>query len=125
MTFKLTGGQANEILAQVGALVRSGSAARRPRSRKMVLGGTSMSAGTLLNYLPAHMVYRTPDMQRIYDGFMPTSNGAIVQDIDVPIDPHADDARGERQHHQRAGQRRAGQAVPALRVLRHGAHRHA
>ena len=36
-----------------------------------------MSSGTLINYLPAHMVYRTPDMQRIYDGFLPTSNRPV------------------------------------------------
>jgi hypothetical protein len=79
------GGQANEILAQVGALVRSGKPLGGLAVRKMVLSGTSMSAGTLLNYLPAHAVYRTPDMQRIYDGFMPTSNGATVQATDVPV----------------------------------------
>jgi hypothetical protein len=39
----------------------------------------------LINYLPAHMVYRTPQMQRVYDGFLPMSNGAIVRDVDVPV----------------------------------------
>jgi hypothetical protein len=51
----------------------------------MVLSGTSATAGTLIQYLPAHMVFRTPDMQRIYDGFMPTSNGATIRQIDVPL----------------------------------------
>jgi hypothetical protein len=51
----------------------------------MVLGGTSMTAGVLINYLPAHMVYRTPQMQRIYDGFLPMSNGAMIRDVDVPV----------------------------------------
>jgi hypothetical protein len=50
-----------------------------------VLGGTSMTAGVLINYLPAHMVYRTPQMQRIYDGFLPMSNGAMIRDVDVPV----------------------------------------
>jgi hypothetical protein len=81
---KLTGSQTNEILAQVGSLVRSGSLAGGP-IRKMVLGGTSMTAGVLINYLPAHMVYRTPQMQRVYDGFLPMSNGALVRDVDVPV----------------------------------------
>jgi hypothetical protein len=81
---KLNGTQTNEILAQVGALVRSGSLVGGP-VRKMVLGGTSMTAGVLINYLPAHMVYRTPQMQRIYDGFLPMSNGAMVRDVDVPV----------------------------------------
>jgi hypothetical protein len=81
---KLAGVQTNEILAQVGALVRGGTLAGGP-VRKMVLGGTSMTAGVLINYLPAHMVYRTPQMQRIYDGFLPMSNGALVRDVDVPV----------------------------------------
>jgi hypothetical protein len=81
---KLNGAQTNEILAQVGSLIRSGNLAGGP-VRKMVLGGTSMTAGVLINYLPAHMVYRTPQMQRIYDGFLPMSNGALVRDVDVPV----------------------------------------
>jgi hypothetical protein len=81
---KLNGTQTNEILAQVGALVRSGTLVGGS-VRKMVLGGTSMTAGVLINYLPAHMVYRTPQMQRIYDGFLPMSNGAMVRDVDVPV----------------------------------------
>ena len=81
---KLNGAQTNEILAQIGSLVRSGNLLGGP-VRKMVLAGTSMTAGVLVNYLPAHMVYRTPQMQRIYDGFLPMSNGAMIRDIDVPI----------------------------------------
>jgi len=80
----LTGAQTNEILAQVGALVRSGTLVGGP-VRKMVLGGTSMTAGVLINYLPAHMVYRTPQMQRIFDGFLPMSSGAMIRDVDVPM----------------------------------------
>ena len=83
---KLADGQQNEIIAQVGALVKSD---RGPlgklRVRKMVMAGTSMSSGTLVNYLPAHMVFRTPDMQRIFDGFMPTSYGGTIREIDVPL----------------------------------------
>jgi Alpha/beta hydrolase domain len=83
---KIAGPQTNEILAQVGALVRSGSVLGAGRSvRKMVLSGTSMTAGVLINYLPAHMVYRTPKMERIYDGFLPTSNGAMIREVDVPL----------------------------------------
>jgi len=83
-TLKLNGAQTNEILAQVGSLVRSGTLGGGP-VRKMVLGGTSMTAGVLVNYLPAHMVYRTPKMERIYDGFLPMSNGAMIRDVDVPM----------------------------------------
>jgi hypothetical protein len=82
---RVAGGQGNEILAQVGALIRTGRPLGGLPVRKLVMSGTSMSAGVLINYLPAHMVYRTPEMQRIYDGFMPTSNGATVQEIDVPL----------------------------------------
>jgi len=82
---KIAGGQANDILAQVGALIRTGAPLGGRTVRKMVLSGTSMSAGTLINYLPAHMVYRTPQMQRIYDGFLPTSNGSMIRDVDVPV----------------------------------------
>ena len=53
--------------------------------RKMVMAGTSMSSGTLVNYLPAHMVFRTPAMERIFDGFMPTSYGGTIREIDVPL----------------------------------------
>ena len=81
---KLSGAQTNEILAQIGSLVRNGSLVGGP-VRKMVLSGTSMTAGVLINYLPAHMVYRTPQMQRIYDGFLPMSNGAMIREIDVPL----------------------------------------
>jgi hypothetical protein len=79
----LNGAQTNEILAQAGSLVRSGILGAPVR--KMVFGGTSMTAGVLINYLPAHMVYRTPKMERIFDGFMPMSNGALVRDVDVPV----------------------------------------
>ncbi|MBI4265335.1 MAG: hypothetical protein HY657_13235 [Acidobacteria bacterium] len=83
---QVANGQASEILAQVGALVRSSQGPLAGLAvRKMVLWGTSASSGTLVSYLPAHRVYRTPDMQRIYDGFMPTSNGGAIAPVDVPI----------------------------------------
>src|SRR5688572_30214215 len=81
---KLTGAQTNDILAQIGSLVRGGTLLVGP-VKKMVLAGTSMTAGFLINNLPAHMVYRTPQMQRIYDGFLPMSNGAMIREVDVPM----------------------------------------
>jgi hypothetical protein len=85
---RIAPGQASEILAQVGALIRS-SQATSPLAglpvRKMILAGTSASAGVLVNYLPAHMVYRLGDMKPIYDGFLPTSNGANIRQIDVSM----------------------------------------
>src|SRR6185369_11913268 len=86
--FQVANAQISEIIAQVGALVKS----QIPTSpfagltvRKMVLGETSATAATLIQYLPAHMVFRTPDMQRIFDGFLPTSNGSVIQPVDVPL----------------------------------------
>jgi hypothetical protein len=81
-------GQVNEIIAQVGALLRStqaGNPVNGLRMRKMILAGTSASAGVLINYLPAHMVYRLADMKPVYDGFLPTSNGTNIRQIDVPM----------------------------------------
>lgn len=85
---KVEQGQATEILAQVGALIRSnqpGNPLAGLPLRKMILAGTSASAGVLVNYLPGHMVYRLADMKPIYDGFLPTSNGANIRQIDVPM----------------------------------------
>lgn len=85
---KVEQGQASEILAQVGALIRSSQPANPLAGlplRKMILAGTSASAGVLVNYLPSHMVYRLADMKPIYDGFLPTSNGANIRQIDVPM----------------------------------------
>ncbi len=84
-SLKVENGQQNEIIAQVGALLRSSKTPLAGPVRKLVMGGTSMSAGTLINYLPAHMVFRTPEMSRIFDGFMPTSNGSTIREIDVPL----------------------------------------
>jgi hypothetical protein len=81
-------GQATEILAQVGALIKSKQSSNPLAGlplRKMILAGTSASAGVLVNYLPGHMVLRLPDMKPVYDGFLPTSNGATIREIDVPL----------------------------------------
>jgi hypothetical protein len=80
--------QVSEILAQAGALIKqkkAGTPFAGLAIRKMVLTGTSATAAILISYLPAHMVYRTPDMQRIYDGFLPMSTGATVRQVDVPL----------------------------------------
>src|SRR5262245_34598356 len=85
---RVAGPQTNEILAQVGSLIKSkesGNPFAGFTVKKIVLAGTSATAGTLIQYLPAHMVYRTPDMQRIYDGFLPTSNGSVIRPVDVPL----------------------------------------
>jgi hypothetical protein len=84
----ITAGQTNEIIAQVGALIKS-TRKDNPLGglpvRKMILTGSSASAAVVVNYLPAHMVLRLADMKPIYDGFMPTSNGANLRMVDVPM----------------------------------------
>src|SRR5262245_6646642 len=79
----ISGDQVPEVLAQVGALVKSkksGTPFANVTVRKMVMAGTSATAAILSQYLPAHVVFRTPDMQRIYDGFLPMSTGANMRE---------------------------------------------
>ena len=86
----IANGQENEILAQVGALVKSGGSNGPLEGlpmRKMILMGTSASAAAVTAYLPAHMVYRAAGMKPIYDGFLPTSmagSGPMMK-VDVPL----------------------------------------
>jgi hypothetical protein len=82
-------GQANEILAQVGALLK-GNGPTSPlnglRVRRLILMGTSQSAGTLRGYLPAHAAWRMPDGKAIFDGFLATSTaGMPIPKADVPL----------------------------------------
>jgi hypothetical protein len=81
-------GQATEILAQVGALLKSkqaGNALNALPIRKMILAGTSASAAVVISYLNGHMVLRQADMSPIFDGFLPTSTGATIRQVDVPM----------------------------------------
>ena len=93
---RVAAGQAADILAQVGALMKSKeSPIAANRIRKMILAGTSASAAVVVNYLPAHTVLRLADMRPVFDAFMPTSTGATIavqfdvggtaRPIDVPI----------------------------------------
>ena len=86
-------GAANDILAQVGALLKSdhkdnplsGLAVTGLAVRKIVLAGSSASAAVVQNYLTsAHMVQRLADMKPIYDAFMPTSANGQIPVLDVP-----------------------------------------
>jgi hypothetical protein len=80
-------GQANEVIAQVGALLKS-KQNDNPLAgltvRRMILAGSSASAGVVVNYMPAHMTWRLADMKPIYDGFLPTSNASNIPSVDVP-----------------------------------------
>jgi hypothetical protein len=65
----IANGQTNEILAQVGALLKSRQIDNPLAGlsvRKMVLAGSSASAGVAVNYMSAHGVYRLTDMKPIY-----------------------------------------------------------
>ncbi len=81
-------GAANDILAQVGALIKSDnkdSPLRGLAVRKTILAGSSASAAVVQNYLTnAHMVQRLAGMKPIYDGFMPTSANGRIPVLDVP-----------------------------------------
>ena len=81
-------GAANDILAQVGTLIKS-DRKDNPLSgvavRKMILTGSSASAAVAQNYLTnAHMAQRLAGMKPIYDGFMPTSANGQIPALDVP-----------------------------------------
>ena len=85
-THQLEGDQINEILAQAGALIKSDTSPIADLNlRKMILWGTSASSRILTDYLPAHAVFETAGMENIFDGFMPTSNGSIIEPVDVPM----------------------------------------
>ena len=87
-TLSIVQGQTNEILAQVGRLVKSGAAPFAGYTvRQMTLMGTSASSGTVRNYFPAHAARRQPDGRPIYDGFLLTSTNGNepLPIVDVPI----------------------------------------
>jgi len=81
-------GAANDIIAQVGALIKSNHKDNPLNGltvRKIVLTGSSASAGVATQYLTnAHMAMRLADMKPIYDGFMPTSANGQMPALDVP-----------------------------------------
>ena len=87
-TLSIVGGQANEIIAQVGRLIKSDT---EPFSdydvERVTLMGTSASSGTVRTYLGAHPNLRMPDNGPIFDGFLLTStNGNTpLPMVDVPM----------------------------------------
>jgi hypothetical protein len=81
-------GQTNEILAQVGVLVKSGAAPFAGYAiRQMTLMGTSASSGTVRGYFTTHAARRLADGRPIYDGFLLTSTNGNepLPIVDVPI----------------------------------------
>jgi len=87
-TLQIAPGQSNEILAQVGLLLKSRGGVLAPYDvRRVTLMGTSASSGTVRNYLPAHAEWRMANGGPIYDGFLLTStNGNTpLPIVDVPM----------------------------------------
>jgi hypothetical protein len=84
---QIVNGQANEVIAQVGALLKS-KQSDNPlvglAVRKMILAGSSASAGVVVNYMAVHPTWRLAEMKPIYDGFLPTSNASNIPSVDVP-----------------------------------------
>src|SRR5688572_4804080 len=81
-------GQTNEIIAQVGRLIKSKTGPfARYDVRRTTLMGTSASSGTVRSYLPAHLTLRLPGGGPIFDGFLLTStNGNTpLPIVDVPM----------------------------------------
>ena len=81
-------GQTNEILAQVGRLLKSPDGPLGAyRVQRVTLMGTSASSGTVRNYLAAHAELRLPTGGPIFDGFLLTStNGNVpLPVVDVPM----------------------------------------
>ncbi len=84
----IAAGQANEILAQVGRLVKSKTEPFASYAvRYATLMGTSASSGTVRGYLDAHPAMRLPGGAPIFDGFLLTStNGNTpLPVVDVPM----------------------------------------
>lgn len=81
--------QANEIIAQVGALLKANlpdGPLPGMQVRRVFLMGTSQSAGQVRGYFPTHQSLRLAGGGPIYDGFLPTSNGGRpVESLDVPV----------------------------------------
>jgi len=78
--------QTSEVLAQAGALVQSASSPIANNGlRKIILFGTSATSRILTDYLPAHDIFMQADGSKIFDGFLPTSNGTRILPVDVPM----------------------------------------
>lgn len=87
-SLSIAAGQTNEILAQVGMLMKSGTGPFAAyRVRQVTLMGTSASSGTVRNYLADHPSLRLATGGPIFDGFLLTStNGNVpLPIVDVPM----------------------------------------
>ncbi len=81
-------GQSNEIIAQFGRLMKSGTGPLTAYNiRRVTLMGTSASSATVRNYLGVHADLRMPDGGPIFDGYLLTSTlgNTPLPIVDVPI----------------------------------------
>ena len=81
-------GQSNEIIAQFGRLMKSGTGPLSAYNvRRVTLMGTSASSATVRNYLGVHADLRMPDGGPIFDGFLLTSTlgNTPLPIVDVPM----------------------------------------
>jgi hypothetical protein len=81
-------GQSNEIIAQFGRLMKSGSGPLSGYSvRRVTLMGTSASSATVRNFLGVHAEMRLPDGGPIFDGYLLTSTlgNTPLPIVDVPM----------------------------------------
>jgi Alpha/beta hydrolase domain len=86
-TLSIAMGQSNEIIAQFGRLLKSGSGPLAGYNVKRVtLMGTSASSQTVRNYLGVHADLRMPDGKPIFDGYLLTSTlgNTPLPIVDVP-----------------------------------------
>jgi len=87
-TLNIAAGQTNEIIAQVGMLIKSGTGPFAGyRVRATTLMGTSASSGTVRAYLADHPNLRMANGTAIFDGFLLTSTNGNrpLPIVDVPI----------------------------------------
>src|SRR6185295_6146436 len=87
-TLNIAMGQTNEVIAQIGRLIKSKTGPFAPYDVKRVtLMGTSASSGTVRTYLAAHPNLRMPDGGPIFDGFLLTSTlgNTPLPIVDVPM----------------------------------------
>ena len=87
-SFRIEMGQTNDVIAQVGMLIKSGTGPFAGyKVQKITLMGTSASSGTVRNYLADHATLRTDTGGPIFDGYLLTStNGNTpLPVVDVPM----------------------------------------
>ena len=87
-TLSIAMGQSNEIIAQFGRLLKSGSGPLAGYNVKRVtLMGTSASSQTVRNYLGVHADLRMPDGKPIFDGYLLTSTlgNTPLPIVDAPM----------------------------------------